>query len=469
VTIPRRTLLKALPSGAIAPFLYPLVARVEAEIAGLKPMRFVFFIEGNGTPPAHVQPVGIERKIMKNPTHWNQITAADTLIDMPLSSPGVSLSEPLQPLATHTKRLTIIQGLSGRICGGGHQNAFGALGCFPQQAGPKDVTIDAALAKTQPAIHQHVALGFNQTVGPSMAPMFYACSASGPNTKVPHYQDPALAYTMLFGKIVGGNPQGEVATQAKLLDYMAKDIRRLVRELPHEEAQKAEQYADAFSQIGKRQSRLGEIDPRKIPAKNDTLYGSMLETERMQAHCEVAATALITGLTNTVTISSGGASYPMWKGLGAEVDNHALAHQCGNNPNSIGDGPQHKLRAKIRQFNMGLLADLVDRLEAIPEAGGSMMDNTVLVYLSDSAEDHHDSCYEWPILVLGDLGGRLKAGDRFLNVPGYHSSGEHRTVAQFYTALLHAAGAPVEHFGMKDRKLLSMGNKQEGPWADILA
>jgi len=432
-------------------------------------MRFVFFIEGNGTPPAHVQPVGIERKIMKNPTHWNQITAADTLIDMPLSSPGVSLSEPLQPLAKHTKRLTIIQALSGRICGGGHQNAFGALGCYPQQAGPKDVTIDAALAKTQPAIHQHVALGFNQTVGPSMAPMFYACSASGPNTKVPHYQAPTLAYTMLFGKIVGGNPRGEVATQAKLLDYMAKDIRRLVKELPHEEAQKAEQYADAFSQIGKRQSRLGEIDPGKIPAKNEKLYGSMLETDRMQAHCEVAATALITGLTNTVTISSGGASYPMWKGLGAEVDNHALAHQCGNNPNSIGDGPQHKLRATIRQFNMGLLADLVDRLEAIPEAGGSMMDNTVIVYLSDSAEDHHDSCYEWPILVLGNLGGRLKAGDRFLNVPGYHSSADHRTVAQFYTALLHAANAPVEHFGMRDRKLLSMGNRQEGPWTDILA
>lgn len=469
MTIARRTLLKSLPAGAIAPFLYPLVARVEAETAGRKPMRFVFFIEGNGTPPAHVQPVGIERKIMKNPTHWNQITANDTLIDVPLSSPGVSLSEPLQPLAKHTGRLTIIQGLSGRICGGGHQNAFGALGCYPQQAGPKDVTIDAALAKTQPAIHQHVALGFNQTVGPSMAPMFYACSASGPNTKVPHYQDPALAYTMLFGKIVGGNPQGEVTTQAKLLDYMAKDIRRLVKELPPEEAHKAEQYAEAFSQIGKRQSRLGEIDPRKIPSKNDTLYGSMLETDRMQAHCEVAATALITGLTNTVTISSGGASYPMWKGLGAEVDNHALAHQCGNNPNSIGDGPQHKLRAKIRQFNMGLLADLVDRLEAIPEAGGSMMDNTVIVYLSDSAEDHHDSCYEWPILVLGNLGGRLKAGDRFLNVPGYHSSGEHRTVAQFYMALLHAAGASVEHFGMRDRKLLSMGNKQEGPWTDILA
>jgi hypothetical protein len=467
--IDRRTWLRGVSLGAVSPFLEPFISRVFAETQGSSPLRFVFYIEGNGTPPAHVQPVGIERKLMKNPTHWNQITANDTLIDTPLTAPGVALPGPLEPLAKHVRRLTIIQGLSGRICGGGHQNAFGALGCYPQQAGPKDVTIDAALARTQPAIHRHVALGFNQTVSATMAPMFYACSASGPNTKVPHYQDPKLAYDMLFGKIVGGNPKGEVNTQAKLLACMASDIGRLAKQLPHEEARKAEQYADAFTEIGRRQSRLGKIDSQKIPARNEKLYGSMLETERMQAHCEVATTALITGLTNTITLSSGGASYPMWKGLGAEVDNHALAHQCGNNPNSIGDTEPQKMRAKIRAFNMRLLADLVDRLEAVPEDGGSMMDNTVIVYLSDSAEDHHDSCYEWPVLLLGNLGGRLKAGDRFLNVPGYHSSGEHRTMAQFYTALLHAAGAPVEHFGMKDRKLLSMGNKQEGPWTDILA
>jgi len=470
MTVDRRSLLKSLSLGAVAPFLHPLVGRVMAETNGTKPMRFVFYVEGNGFPPAHAQPVGIERKLMDNPTKLNnKITANDRLIDLPLSAPGVSLPETLAPLAKHTKRLTIVQGLSGRICGGGHFNGFGALGCYPQQAGPKDVTIDAALAKAHPSIHQHVALGFNETVGPTMAPMFYACSASGPNTKVPHYQDPKLAYDMLFGKIVAGSPKAEVNTQAKLLACMARDIGRLATQLPREEARKAEQYADAFSEISRRQSRLGEIDPAKIPARDEKLYGSMLETERMQAHCEVATAALITGLTNTITLSSGAVSYPMWQGLGAEINNHELAHQCGYNPEIIGDTAPQKMRARIRAFNMGLVASIVDRLEAIPEGTGSMMDNTLIVYLSDSAEDHHDSCYEWPLLMLGNLGGRLKAGDRLLNVPGYHSSANHRTMAQFYTALLHAAGAPVEHFGIKDRKLIAMGNNQDGPWTDILS
>lgn len=465
----RRSLLKTLSMGVAAPFLQPLVSRLEAETRGQNPARFVFYVEGNGMPPSHIQPDGILRQTTQNPFGGKKITAAQSLIDQPLSGPGVSLSEALKPLQKHVRRVSILQGLSGRVCGGGHFNAFGALGCFPQQAGAKDITIDAALAKAHPSIFRHVALGFSTNPSAYAPPIFYACSASAPNTKVPHYQDPVLAYNMLFGKILGGNSRSEVGAQSMLLNFIASDVLRLSRELPYEESQKALRYADAFESIGNRQKRLQEIKAEKIPVKRDKLYASMVETERMEAHIEIAATALITGLTNTVTLCAGAASYPMWKGVGASVDNHALAHQSGDNTNEIAPNEAAAMRVKIRKFNAGLIAQLVDRLEAVPEGNGSMMDNTVIVYLSDSAEDHHSTCYEWPIVVVGNLGGRLKLGNRFLNVPNYASGNAHVTVSQFYSSLLHAAGAPVAQFGMKDRFLQTNGHKQEGPWSDILA
>lgn len=83
---------------------------------------------------------------------------------------------------------------------------FGALGAYSASAGAKDITIDAAVAKANPSIFQHVALGLkggNENI-------FYCCSASGPDQKVPHYQNPVLAYNMLFGKILGGNTATEV-------------------------------------------------------------------------------------------------------------------------------------------------------------------------------------------------------------------------------------------------------------------
>ncbi len=440
--------------------LTPFVSRLTAEAAGENPVRFVFLVEGNGLPAAQVQPVGIPRAEMPNMRNpQSKQSAEERLVDLSLSAPGHGLPEPLEPLARHMKRLTVIQGLSGRVCGGGHSNDFGALGAYAGRAGAKDITIDSALARAHPAIFRHVALGISRNGAPGI---IYCCSAAGPNQKVPHYQDPALAYEMLFGKILGGNTKAEVGTQAMLLEFMAGDIRALKKQLSPEDARKLEEYAEAFSTIAKRQSKLEEVDPRKIPARRDELYGSAVESKRLEAHFEMAATALITGLTNTVTLASGAGSPNFevtFKGLGINSDKHQIGHR------SV-DGAL-EMEVKTRRYHMELLAKLVDQLTAVPEGGGTMMDNTAIIYLSDSAENHHSTCFEWPMLMLGDLGGRLKAGDRFLNVPRYGAKG-HRTVAQFYNTLLHAAGAPTDHFGQKDSELEGVIDQGE-PMGELLA
>ncbi len=464
--LPRRSFLKSISLGASAPFFTPLLNRLEAETRGVKPMRVVFFLEGNGLPPDDIQPVGITRRDMQNPKggQTGKCNGEDALLDVRLPGSEYKLPAPIAPLERHLHRLTLLQGLSGRVCGGGHSNGFGALGAYSASAGPRDVTIDAALARANPAIFQHVALGLKG----SAENIFYCCSASGPNQKVPHYQDPVLAYNMLFSKILGGNTTKEVGAQALLLDHVAADIKRVESQLPRPEAQKLQQFADAFSSISRRQARLEEIDARRIPAKRDELYSSPVETKQLEAHFEIAATALITGLTNTVTLTSGATSYPVWKGLGITLDNHAIGHMYNERPKPGQTVSEGKAMAiKIRQFNMELLAKLVDKLEAVPEGNGSMMDNTLIVYLSDSAENHHSSCFDWPMVLLGNLGGRLQPNGRFLNFAKYGAK-EHATIGMFYTTLLHAAGAPVDHFGTKDTTLLG-SLEQAGPLRALLA
>lgn len=461
--ISRRTLLASLPAGLVAPSLAPLVARAAAEAAGERPMRFVFVVEGNGLWPEHTYPKGFKRQEMKNPRggdhHFETVNGEEELIDRPLGGPDGQLPDAVAPLEKHVRRLTLLTGLSGRIAGGGHGNGHGALGAYPAVAGPKDVTIDCALAKTAPAIRQIVSLGF-QNDPANAPPMFQGYSAYGPNQKVSVIQDPVLAHKVLFGKLVGGDPKGEVAAQSLVLDAVAEDIRLISGRLPGEEGRKLDRLADAFATIRRRQSRLGDVDPARIPPLRPDFHGTKAETTRMEAHAELAATALLTGLTNTVTLCSG-TGYPTWKSLGIDIDTHTIGHQA-NDPKAQG------LRVKIRQFNAGLIAKLVDTLESVPEGSGTMMDNTLIVYLSDSAETHHSVCMEWPMVLVGDLGGRLKLGGRFINLPRYGAAG-HVTVAQFYTALLHAAGAPVNHFGMKDRFLIEAGLDQREPWTHILA
>ena len=60
------------------------------------------------------------------------------------------------------------------------------------------------------------------------------------------------------------------------------------------------------------------------------------------------------------------------------------------------------------------LDNLQEKLAAIPEGDGSMLDNTTLIYFSDVGDKHHASNREWPYIVIGDMGGRLKTAGRYI-------------------------------------------------------
>jgi hypothetical protein len=105
-------------------------------------------------------------------------------------------------------------------------------------------------------------------------------------------------------------------------------------------------------------------------------------------------------------------------------------------------------------------------MAAVKEGNGTLLDNSLIVYLSDSAEEHHGTGQQWPMVLVGNLGGRLKTAGRFLQYPGYNKAG-HRTMANFFLSLLHAVGDKREKFGEPDRELQDIDTA--GPLTEILA
>src|SRR3712207_5341765 len=145
MTLSRRALLRnfSLSAGALAlsPVLRPVLAQVEAQAAGAAggAKRFLFVVEGNGLPWAQVTPPEVKRGKEQDRTHF---------IDLPMKD--LTLPPALEPVAEWKDRLTVVNGLSGKVCGGGHSNNFGALGCFNADGGvgnsgsPRGETIDVA-------------------------------------------------------------------------------------------------------------------------------------------------------------------------------------------------------------------------------------------------------------------------------------------------------------------------------------
>lgn len=447
--INRRSFLKGLTLGSGAIVLQPVFHSLAAQAAGKTgPCRFIFFIEGNGMPPAHIQPKGLERPEK----------GSDRLIDEPLAK--YELPDPLAALKPLKDRLTIIQGLSHKIASGrGHSPEYGSLGCYSGSLGPAGQTIDAALAGNLPSVIPH--LGLALTPGPDQI-VDYCISATSKGKPLPFHCQPELAFQSLFGSAAGGEAAKIPFLRKNLMDYMSSDIRRVQSRLGGPERETLDRYLEAYESMRQRHDGIvGMKDRLRANMPNTDKFQSQAETDRLEAHCDMAVGALLSGLTNVVTISAcAGNKYMQWANLGISLRTNAIGHGGGENGKT-----SDELLRDIRAFHAERIAALAKKLNAVKEGTGTVLDNTLIVYMSDYGDRHHPSFLQWPVVLLGNLGGKLKTKGRFLEYPGYGKPG-HRTIGTFYTSLLHAVGDRRETFGNVD--LAIDKDATHGPLVEIL-
>ena len=397
MNIKRRDFLKAGSIGAGSLLLGQFFNQLPGAVK-TRPARVLFFVQGNGVYPRDIQPQGIE--MPRNPSR---------LEDLSLEGHAMSLS--MEPLAPWKQKMTMIHGLSGRIARGSHNMGFAALGCWPMSKKAYGETIDAALARNLGGIYPHIGLG----VSNKAISMTYNLTSVARGKALPTLLNPVQAYERFFAAGAEGAARRNFDVDTNLLDFLADDVKRLQTRLDGSEKEKLDRYLGAFESMSKRQGQLAAM-ARQIAAaapKIDPRTGRIQETktgptgvfDRLEAQFENAAGAMIAGLTNVVTVSGGaGPDRIGLSCMGSEVGKgsgfigaHGIGH--GGSGAGMSSGECHAL---IRRKCLEKLAGFPRRLEAVPEGDGTMLDNTLVVYMSDSAEGHHPVCQEWPFVLIGD-------------------------------------------------------------------
>jgi len=453
----RRTMMKSVALGAGATLLTPFLGDLAAHAAGDEKKaarkRVVFVMQSNGINPAHLVPEGVKRR----PDGRNERPQNDKLEELALT--GKTLHKALAPLAPFQDRLALVQGLSGRIALSDHSANHGALGVYPANKGPMGQTIDSAVADALPATFRHVALGY----GGGTDTMNYTFSASGPGKAVPIVCSPDLAFKGLFGSVAEGAGRKAFDQRSHLLDFMADDVKQSRAALAGEERQKFDRYLEAFESLRDRQAELlAKADDlkRHVPKLGDKQTATK-SSLILEAQFEIAAAALLAGVTNVVTLISGGGGqrFGQFPEFGIP-DLHHIGHG-----GSYDGKTYEECFVELRVFHTKLIAGLAKKLADTPEGDGTMLDNTLIVYLSDSGESHHPGLHEWPVVLLGDLGGKLKTRGRYLQFPAYGTKA-HRTMANLYCTLLHAVGKPTDKFGVPDPGLKDVN--QNGVVSELL-
>ena len=457
----RRTFFRGATLGAGGVYLSSFINQLEAGPGGSKPVRVLFFVQGNGVYPAEIQPKGIE--FPRDP---------DKLVDQPLAGHDMAFS--MEPLAPWVDKMTMIHGLSGRIARGSHNSGFAALGCWPMGKKAYGETVDAGLARNLGGIYQHVGLG----VSNKASSLTYNITSAAKGKPLPTVLNPVLAHRQYFAAGAAGDARKAFDVDTNLLDFLADDVKRMQTRLDGSEREKLDHYLGAFEAMSGRQGKLARMADAitKVTPKVDPKLGNIVQSktaptgvfDRLEAQFDIAAGTMIAGLTNTVTVSGGAGpdrigldcmASEVGKGNGY-IGSHGIGH--GGSAAGLSASECHAL---IRRKCLEKLAKFIKTLESVPEGDGTMMDNTLVVYLSDSAEGHHPLCNQWPFVIIGDLGGRLKLGNRYLRYPWYGKQG-HRTINSLYLSMLQAVGDDAKSFGMKDSAILDLD--QDGPLAEIM-
>jgi hypothetical protein len=350
------------------------------------------------------------------------------------------------------------------MCSGGHSSDHGALGAYHANQGRnvKAATVDGLIGRAYPGIRENLVLGISSDPDKVVD---FNCSASARGRSMATIMHPSVAYSQLFGSVAVGAAGDSFQARRHLLDHMQEDIRRARNELGSLEKEKMDTYLSAFETLGTTSQRLVESRDRieQVAPDLSDKYSSTIETDRLDAHFELATAAFVGGLTNCATIASG-VGFPNFNitftGLGIQTGKHPIGHALYDENDTSG----WEQAETIRAFHFQLIARTMAKLQAMPEGNGTMLDNTLIVYLSDGAETHHSLCFEWPFVVLGNAGGRLNAG-RYLQFPDYGRQ-DHRTINAIHETLLHLAGISTGLFGTADPNLDA--DMHRGPLEQLL-
>lgn len=430
------------------------------------PRRFIFMHKGNGLFPRVLVPPTLSEQETKLE---QQKQAFEVDLD------NHELPEWMGALNAHKDNLTILQGLSGKMCTTGHHTWCASLGAFKANerlSSIKWATVDFELAKLFPSPFEHIELacfpGGGGNARGNVNGIEKGFSARGPQQPNYAFGSPRVAMQELF-KSVSSDKSDQIKYQLdrEVLKFVAQNEDRIARQLAGTEKPKIRNYADSLDAIQRRNKKvdaMSDLISSHVPTLEGKFYSDSVSTlDRQIGHTEILLSTLISGMTNVVTftVDELGTRYTGVPGVENEnINQHDVGHG-----KSVGNLEADQVRERIRTHHMSLVDTIVTRLKAVPETGGTMFDNTMLFYFPDNGETHHSRGTEWPFVVLAGDNCRLDISRRYIRLPGYGEEG-HKTLGNWYTTILNGYGNSIDHYGSTD---VGLKIDQTGPIEQFLA
>ncbi len=395
MNLKRRTFLGGVGAGALGWSL--LGQQSKAYAAGTTPKRFVVFFSPNGVVPEAWFPGGGEKDF--------------------------TLSSILSPLAAHRERLTIFKGMDigTKDIGPGCSHNKGMAQMLTASAmtpiDPANVQANACLNVIFP-----VGTSIDQTIGDKIgeATPFKSIElavlpgrggASNTNRMIfrkgvplDPQRSPHAAFDRIFGELTG-DPAAvarRMALRKSVIDFAKADFAAVEKKLGKAERNILAAHKEGILATEKRLGLVKSVTPPTLGPEVDVNSElNMQAISDMQLDLTVAA--LHSDLTRVASIQYEHSFSDVtfrWLGLPlitAGMGHHLLSHDVDNWYPDFQTGLNMISTWYARQFTK-----LLDKLAAIPEGAGTMLDNTVVLWVSEIARGSHE-LENMPFLMAGNV------------------------------------------------------------------
>ncbi|MEM9194391.1 MAG: DUF1552 domain-containing protein, partial [Myxococcota bacterium] len=261
--------------------------------------------------------------------------------------------------------------------------------------------------------------------------------------------DPSVAFGRLFGDSTPQpmlSPRDRLALRrAEIMGTVQENYRALAGRVGVEDRRRLEQHADHINAVQEELSRMVETvceDPTlTLPSgfpsnfedgngRNDDLiaesHNSVVATALGCQAVRVASMHYSTMQNNKFPFLNGGTDL-----FAPDFGWHGVIHH---------DRGTDMDRFVTCQWYYDVLADLLRKLDAIPEGDGTVLDNTIVFWTSSLGASSHSTA-NLPVLLFGG------ANTPFVKGQMIDYQGNERTLGDLYTTFFHMMGAPRNSFG----------------------
>lgn len=323
------------------------------------------------------------------------------------SGKDYTMSPILEPLAPFREHLTIVSGLRNKPAETPEPHAHIEMTWLSCVA-PWDFGVigpDAGVTTDQ-IIARHIG---QETRLPSLelttAQVGARLAWRTPKQPLPQEGNPRKVFQKLFGQ---GDTEEERAAilveTGSILDRVQGQAARLQASLGVHDRVVVSDYLDSVREIERRVQMASEQDNSQLDIPDAPVGRPNDLTEHFKLMFDLMGLAFQADLTRVITFSMDReASMRTYSNLGISEAFHPLSHH-GNNPQKL------DRLAQIQTYHTEVFAGFVERLASAPEADGTVLDHSTLLFGSNMSDSNRHNNDPLPSAVVGHAHGRIKGG-----------------------------------------------------------